>query len=168
VAHEYLTRVGPRPDLWLPGTTLLSDTDRTISLTQDPLSVPSAQVNTRLVASGDMGFEEASPLRTLVLFTDGEDTEGAFDPDTVVQVVHNSGVRVFALVLGGARCVTDVLIRVTEANLGRCYDVTLDALNASFRDLFTLLWGERDAYLNHEADAPKRGHDGSSKSEAKR
>ena len=81
-------------------------------------------------------------ISALIVLTDGDDDNAS--GASVLQLVDrvaNTGVRVFAIAVGDARCTAPALARVTTATGGRCYDVTATTIERSIAELFTALWG---------------------------
>jgi len=126
------------------GTPLRRALDLGVStlLTTPTPAVPSTSGPTGESAGGSAGDGTAAstPIRALVVVTDGRDTAGGANPAIVADRAHRGGVRVYVVATGSIDCSLPALATVTARSGGDCL-VAKDGPEASADALAAAIWG---------------------------
>jgi hypothetical protein len=82
-------------------------------------------------------------LASLVVLTDGADTEGRLRAEDVADQVRRAGVKVFVIVVGAAGCPAGTLGLIARSTGGECRRAGFDTVGDVLVELFGALWSGR-------------------------
>jgi Ca-activated chloride channel family protein len=89
------------------------------------------------------GSQASTPIRSLVVVTDGRDTVGGPNPAAATDRARKAGVRVYVVATGSVDCTLPVLASITKRSGGDCL-VARDSPEASADALAAAVWGVSD------------------------